>query len=292
MAIARDTFFTRNTQNNNNWTRAYTITGANPALVIFVEMGGGSDTSTGATYNGVSMTKVSAVNVYSTVWIAMYILINPATGNNTISVTFSGVANHSITGASYTGVTAGGSTGGSDSSGSFTWVSVGGVNRSVTTTTVSSACWIVAFLRANSGSYTDGPNATVVDNPDLQDALADTNGPITPAGATVQTFTWVTGTTDGGILSVALQPAPVASTISVTVGAFILTGIDSIITRMKTLAAGIGAFILSGINVLFTNSGWTNQGGNSSSFNNQTKNSSTYTNQVKDSGSWTNQTRH
>lgn len=290
MPIARDTFLTRNSQNNNNWTGSYTVTGTAPALIVYAE-GGAGNTATAATYNGVAMTKINAVNCYTTVWIASFILINPATGSNTLSISFSEVSNHSVTAASYTGVASGAGTGGSDSDSSFTWPT-SGVNRSVTTTTVSNNCWISAYLRANGGPYANGTNVTIIDDPSGVAPLADTNGPMTPAGATTQTFVNANGNTDGGILSVALKPAVTAYSMSVTVGTFVLTGFSAILSRMKVLLATTRAYIFTGNPVNFVGGGWTNQSMNSSSFTNQTKNSSTYTNQTGSSSNWVNDTKH
>lgn len=213
MAIARDTFLARTTQNNNAWSASYTVTGSSPTLVVFAENGSSTPTATSATYNGVAMTLVDAVgSVVGGFSQTSFILVNPATGANTLTVNFSESSNHSITAESYTGVGSGGSTGGADSHNTASWTASGG-DKSIVTTTVANNAWIAVYLRTDSGSYAAGTNVSTQDNVANIALMGDTNSAITPAGATTQTFTNSSGVPSGFILSVGLTPAVAAGAV-------------------------------------------------------------------------------
>lgn len=81
-------------------------------------------------------------------------------------------------------------------------------------------------------------------------------------------------------------------TLSTIVGAFTLTGIDLILSYIRTMIANVGQFILTGFDVILTKTGWNNQTKSSTTFANQTKNTTTFTNQTKNTTSFTNQTKN
>jgi len=73
------------------FTWSHTCSGSDRVLFVKVSYYDSADSVTGVTYNGVTMSVVTGSLVsngqYSVVW---YYLINPATGSNTVSVSFTG----------------------------------------------------------------------------------------------------------------------------------------------------------------------------------------------------------
>lgn len=208
VGIARDTFLIRTAQTSASWSASYTVTGSNPALVVFAEHSSG-ETVTSATYNGVALTIVNSITVYTGTAVTALILIAPATGANTLTVNFSASSTHNVMAESYSGVFSGGNTGGSDSKNTSTW-SASSANQSIVTTTIANNSWLVIYLRSDGGTYTASTNVSIQNNVANIALMGDNNAAITPAGATTQTFT-ATGTNSGGMLTVGLAGSAAAS---------------------------------------------------------------------------------
>lgn len=207
MAIAIDTTgkSTNGTGTTHNF--AYTATGLNIGMVVSIEVDAGSNTCTGVNWNtSEAMTQVDSVNVYDVVFMSTWVLIGATATSANVTATFSSAGpNHTITVGTYTGTDSGGSTGGSDSHATTTF-SGAAADKTLSTTTIADNAWIVALVRADSGSWGVGTNVTSRQTGGTNFIFGDTNGPITPAGATNQTFTNSTGNPTGGILSVGLKP--------------------------------------------------------------------------------------
>jgi hypothetical protein len=208
MAIARDTFVARTGGSGTSQTLAYTCTGSDRALVLFIEYNSGS--VSGVTYNGVAMTKVDTITAYSGVLVDSWILINPSSGANNIIATFSVSGSHSMMAESYTGVGTGGSTGGCDSHNTTTWSSQT-TDRTLATTTVADNSWLIVYLRSDAGSYTAGTNVSFQNNVAGIAIMGDSGAALTPAGSKNQTFTASGASNSGGILSVGISPVATAT---------------------------------------------------------------------------------
>lgn len=176
MAIAYDAVSVGNTANSPiasplSWN--HTISGANTVLLLGIEMSG--KTPSAVTYNGVAMTLLDSVvlggnNQY------FYGLLNPATGTNSISVSWSG-GNDYVSGeaTSYTGVK---QTGLPDSYANKTQTSGSSITQS--TTVVDSSCWIVTWGRHSDSNATAGSGITMRNQQGLGGQLwiGDSNGTV------------------------------------------------------------------------------------------------------------------
>lgn len=224
MAIARDTFLARLTGSpGTSITRSMTITGSNTALVVFVEHDSAVTVSS-VTYAGVTMTQVDNILAYTGTQISSYVLVGTSTGANNIVVTFSASTEGVTMAESYTGVASGASTGGCDAHATLSFSS-SATNQTVSTTTASDNAWITVFFRANGGSYSAGTNVSLQDNVADIALMGDTGLAIVSPGATEQTFTRVTGTNSGGVITVALRPSSGVATPSFPVSNLLFMGV-------------------------------------------------------------------
>jgi len=152
----------------------HVCTGSNTLLFVgcFATTG---DVVTGITYNGVSMTQVGKVtNGGETTY--LYYLIAPASGSNTIAISWTGVSTVRGHGVSYTGCAQSGvpdaNTTNSNSGSAIT----------TTLTTIADNCWTVLYCRAQ-GNITAGAGTTLRGSSTTSNPL-DSNSVITPAGST------------------------------------------------------------------------------------------------------------
>lgn len=83
---------------------SHTCSGSNRLLIVATAdwVGGDTDTTTGITYNGVALTKLTASKAFNTARSQLWYLVNPASGAHTIAVTSS--AGMAFIASSYTGV--------------------------------------------------------------------------------------------------------------------------------------------------------------------------------------------
>lgn len=188
MAIAFDAksedYFTGGTS-GTTITVSHTCTGSDRILLVGAWVGAGTDTITGATYNGVSMTEINAVTTgFTTVkYTKLFYLIAPAIGANNIVVTKSGTnsAYIWIRNASYTGVKQ------SAQPDSQTTNTASGVTSlGTSTTTVADNSWVIAFTAYDSiaSNSTAGSGTTIRTNGGNQWAdFFDSGSAITPAGS-------------------------------------------------------------------------------------------------------------
>jgi hypothetical protein len=163
---------------NSSLTFSHTCSGADRCLFVGVRSRLSTiDQVTGVTYNGVAMTPVVQIagDTTSKRCVSLWMLVNPDSGSNSVSV--SGSASDVIIAlaASYTGVL---STGQPDATGSNTTV---GTSISTSVTTVADNCWMVSVVGNNVGTLTGSPGQTLRQNSSNGIAMGDSNAAITPA---------------------------------------------------------------------------------------------------------------
>jgi hypothetical protein len=82
---------------DTSYTWQHTCTGTDRLLIVAISSGnGGTDTFSGVTYNGVSMTLLTSNAVSASVVSRVYYLVNPASGANDIVVSLSAATNFPI----------------------------------------------------------------------------------------------------------------------------------------------------------------------------------------------------
>lgn len=90
-ALAVDATANGTSSGSGPFTLSHTVTGSETLLVVGVSHYDSSDTVTGVTYNGVSMTEVPSGSVNNgQYYVDLFYLINPTTGTNNVSVSVSG----------------------------------------------------------------------------------------------------------------------------------------------------------------------------------------------------------
>jgi hypothetical protein len=178
MAIAYDTVTGTASPNTGGGpiTFSHTCSGSNRALIVYVSSVDSNVPAT-VTYNGVSMTRIviSGGSEPTSLWF----LANPASGSNTVSVSWSGTFKYVRAGAiSYTGVKQSGNP--TISASNFNNSSVTSLSQNITPTVAN--CWIVGALFKN-GTSTPTPNSGLTkrnassgDNNTLN--IFDTNGTV------------------------------------------------------------------------------------------------------------------
>jgi hypothetical protein len=204
-AIARDSSVS-DAGVNNFATRTVTMTcsGSDRVLTAYPYNDGTTLTVSSFTYDAVSMgtvvTEASTVNGD----IRGYLLVAPnTTAGAALTVTYNASSTYificavSYTGAAQTGQPDAFNSGADAASLATITVSV---------TTVANNCWISGTVRHDNGGTVTGTNAfTVISNPAYGVALHDTNGAITPAGATT---VGSTSTATGNMYLSAISVAP------------------------------------------------------------------------------------
>lgn len=206
MAIALDAVTNAGPFNGNN-SFNHTVTGSNTILFL-LNMGvvGASTGLSAATYNGVALTKITESQVPTNRAIDVWYLVGPASGTNSLAVTFTGDELDCVA-ISYTGAA---QTGQPDASTSSTGTSVTSLTETLTTT--ADNCWLVSIFGGNAFIPTAGTNATVRGSNANGSQAFDTNAAQTPAGSkSIQALV-----TSGNMAGIAVSFAPVASAVVVT----------------------------------------------------------------------------
>lgn len=211
MAIALDNF-----NSGASWastdpqTWTHTCTGSDLALFVYIFAGGNTDIITDVTYNGVSMTRVQRLsndaNPGSGNQHYLYVLFNPTTGSNTVSVDKTSAVNTTASSVSYTGVDT--STGivdsrqdaGSNSTTSYT-------TGTFTPSTVDD--WVVAFIRDVDGFVSSNDRLTFLGatGSPVPVETWDSNGTVGVTGAITHTYTLSPSGRIHGVLTAVITPA-------------------------------------------------------------------------------------
>ncbi len=157
MAIALDaTTAWSDEESLTTLTFAHTCTGSNRILFVMAAgNGGASNTITGATYNGTSMTSIGNIRIPSDRWINLFYLIAPSTGSNNVVISATAT---SILGAS-TSFTGANQSGQPDSSNSNSGSAITSLTTS--TTVVAANCWLVGVGGVSTGTPTGGTGTTI-----------------------------------------------------------------------------------------------------------------------------------
>lgn len=246
MAIARDAVSNATgTTSSISVSWSHTCTGANLVLVAHF-YAAASETMT-ATYNGVSMTQVSfsgssggGDGVYT------FILVNPATGAHNIVGTYSAnVGNlHYGVGASYTGCAQGLQPDATNQT-----VTSSATSISTTVTTIANNAWIVGCAYggnaagfAATGAYNIAFHGTGGSTSALGwNAIAtmDTNGAVTPAGATAVGLSMSGSANEMALTGVSLVPAG-------TIAFDTSGGVTSGNSLSLTVGSGANSILLAG----------------------------------------------
>lgn len=207
MAIAFDAVTYATGGTGTSLTFSHTTSGTNRILVVNIfQNDNAGDTTTGVTYGGVAMTRVSVVQNTSSPYLSrnyQYILINPTSGAN--NVVISNTSNNLEAWAlSYTGAKQ------SSQPDAFT-TSTGNVQNFTTTlTTVADNCWTVILGRAGTGggSVSAGTGTTARGTVAVNEISGDSNGALS-AGSNSMTLNFSAGAAQWQTNMLSIAPASV-----------------------------------------------------------------------------------
>ena len=192
-------------------TASYTVGGGANRLLVVAVKGDNTDTVTGVTYNGVSMTLAAKAGVtpYGNRWNYLFFLLNPDSGANNVVV--SGGAFNAALAADYTGVKQTAqpdATGTANSSGSS-------YTLAATVTTVADNSWaIMSWGGGGSVPPSAVSNCTLRTYDHAFDifGLFDSNADITPAGSYTETATFSSGVAYPNAVIASFAPVSTAAT--------------------------------------------------------------------------------
>lgn len=139
-------------------TASHTVTGSNPAIMVWIFANNSGDVVTGVTYNGVAMTQVAkkARSDYALQICYLYYLPNCATGSNNVVISSTlPITNSTVYAVSYAGV----ANAGVENSGS---AATGSATASASATTIDSGAWLIggAWTALGDSSLTASTNTT------------------------------------------------------------------------------------------------------------------------------------
>lgn len=181
-AIAFDNAADGGSTTSTPLTWPHTVNGTNTILFVATQGGvGATPTTTGVTYNGVAMTRVTAQQIPSDRIIDLWYLVGAPTGSHSVVATFTGTFCAGVSG-SYNGV----SQGALDNSGANTGSGVTTYTQSLST--VASGCWVLGTF-ANNNRLTvssSGTTQRVNETASGGSALVDNNAAV--AGSTSVTL--------------------------------------------------------------------------------------------------------
>lgn len=227
MAIARDATSAAldGTFTATSISVTHVCTGSNLILICCLAIGGNQVAT--ATYNGVSMTSIG-MN-FSNRSVQMFYLVNPATGSNALTASWSSAGLAYIEGMSYTGASQTGQPDSSNTAGSTAGV---GTSFSAATTVVAANCWLVGAGYATNGIGTTFTASGLTSiNVQQQNANAtelgmDSNGTVSTGS---QSLGWTQSLPDGGgvgIVLASIAPAGAITTVT-SIPSLILTGVGT-----------------------------------------------------------------
>jgi len=170
-----------------------------------------SATDLSATYNGVAMTRLSFfADASGSNKNAVFYLVNPSSGTNTVSVTRTGGANMSIVASAYSGVDTS-----SPIDDSVTDAGTSSTSFTSSAVTVSDADnWLIGAFRDTDGRVASSTQLTQrVASSTVSEEIWDSNGAIGSTGSQTVTYTITpSGRLDGHtLISLAVGSAPTTS---------------------------------------------------------------------------------
>lgn len=190
--------------------------GSDRYLIVAIFSSLTTDTVTGVTYAGVTMTQLAKYKfavAQGGIYAYFYGVAAPTTGSNNIVVSSSSSIDPGILGAVYTGVS---QTGQPDSTANNTRGSGSG-DFTVTTTTVADNSWIIMIQGDNNGNMAATANSTKISTwvAGAGNQVFDSNGAKTPAGSNTITVNGGNGGAQDGFV-VSFSPAASSAVASIT----------------------------------------------------------------------------
>ncbi len=215
IGIAYDTGTSGSNNGASSLTVSHTAASGNNIAVAYVWNQQVTDTITGVTYNGSTMTKVDAANTGTGTYASCFILPNVDTGtnDNVVASRSNSINAINMVVVTYTGAAQTGQPDNHTTSSTAAATSLAG-----TLITVADNSWLLMGGRwGHGGGVTAGANTTLrVDSAGADVYAFDSNGPISPAGSATVNSSWSgTDGADACVISIAPVAAP-----AVTVGSF------------------------------------------------------------------------
>ncbi len=243
MAIAQDALVNGGESSSgvSSYTYSHTCTGSNLCLIVAVYDRSG-DTTTGVTYNGVAMSQLKKATVPTQGFeVYLYGLINPATGAHNVVISRSG-STSTITGlsVSYTGVKQSGLPDASASGTATTQT----ITTSLTTVAGNTVA-LTATATPNGGGITASTGATELNHSGAFMLARSTTFPIVSPGSYSMTIDGGSGSNQDAQVMISLAPPTTAYTLTCTVGAFILSGIASVLVHARSLLTSVANFLIN-----------------------------------------------
>lgn len=182
-----------------------TTTNADRVMLTFIftnDNDGDSDVVSGVTYNGVSMTRYLSQSTTGDQRLTVYGLINPATGSNNVTVTYTKSTEAGFCTVTYYDF-------GQVTQPDSTAYGTGASPLTLSTTVVTNNSWLVSMARfASSGTGTASTGTTFRSNAGVAFSVGDSNG---DKGTGSQSMTWTGSGTGYGIV-VSIKPIVAATT--------------------------------------------------------------------------------
>ena len=179
-------------------TWSHTCSGDNRMLFVLARGGNGEgDKITGVTYAAVAMTKIdSATKPTENSVLSLWYLIAPATGANNVVITLASGFMTSVS-SSYKNVKQS-----SQPDNSATNTAASGTSLTISLTPVINNCWTIIAARGQ-GTLAGGSGTTIRASQGGDNAILDSNAPITPPASTSLIVTGNEGTWAGVMASFA-----------------------------------------------------------------------------------------
>ena len=231
-AVAFDAYGENTSGTSSPTTCNVTVSGSNRLMIL--RTGSVSDTDTAETYNGSSFTLIGKSTYLGTAreGVALYYLIAPATGTNSLSVSHSSSGKR-IWGVNYTGCaqTSPIDSSNADAPGSSATTTV------MTTTVVASGCWLVGGCSTDQGGESAGTNTTQRGTGAGGSLYLDSNGTVGTGSQSINCNHPSTSTRAYVVASIKSGATEFTQAVTATasVAASVIKGLD------KTLSAGATA---------------------------------------------------
>jgi hypothetical protein len=239
MAIAYDNAGLAFDGSGTSGSGSFTVgSGTNRILFCGLTLANSGDTLTSVTYNSVAMTQIGKKkDPSSNLWRYLYYLINPSSGSNTLAASSStSTTSFNAVCSSYSGAR---QTGQPDSSATADASSATSVTGN--TTSVADNSWAIMYGGNFNSALSAGTGSTLrVDSGGGYGAIVDSNGAITPAGAT---SLQITGSSSNwsAIIATLTPPITISLTVDETVTATEVSGVGTTFLEDVSLAETFGA---------------------------------------------------
>lgn len=237
-------------------TFSHTCTGTSLFLLVHAFTNVNSDTVTGATYNGVTMTLIKKTINSTDRFMYVFYLINPTTGAHNVVISANTAANALGGNAiSYKGAR---QTLQPDASSNISFT-LGEGTLPVSLTTVRNNCWTALFTTASGTSAAASTNSTlrITNGTFGGEKIFDNNGPIIPPA--LYTMTTTGNGAPISFIMVSISPNAVESTLTIGQASYSLTFSSLVLTVTKKWNNLSKAATATFSNVSKHISSWTNK---------------------------------